>query len=250
MIDQYLERSGEEKYLLAKDEFQSTGKILKFAWKVFSESSDISLSFGAPMDVMGNMIDSDGNSIDERGNPIDIIEYFSGESGVEKNKQRESVYTRHLGKQIIDSFKEYNVVLSSHIVAFAAFELLKKLNSDLDIFGLISVPADDFIFDQDLLLDIITQLQAHIVEMADSGEIRCSLNVKDLDPEQLLKRGLAYLGSYHVEQPLMTNKRGAIVSQSLKLLFFYHNRLENYEFEKVITWDESKLERALETTDL
>lgn len=246
LIDQYLERSGEEKYLLAKDEFQSTGKILKFAWKVFSESSDITLSFGAPMDVMGNYLDEHGQSIDDRGTAVNIADYFTGETGIEKNKQRESVYTRHLGKQIIDNFKVYNVVISSHLVAFTAFEVLRRLNNDMDIFGLISLPTDDFVFDRELMTDIIRQLQTKINEMASENKIRCSLSLRDLSPEDLLKKGIESLGSYHVEQPLKVDKRGRIVSDSFKLLYFYHNRLLNFEFEKMIDWDEAKIDRAIE----
>ena len=173
-----------------------------------------------------------------------------GETGIEKNKQRESVYTRHLGKQIVDSFKEYNVIITSHVVAFAAFEILRKMNSDLDIFGLISLPTDDIIFQRDLLTDVIEQLQNQIIRMADEERLRCSVNVRTMAADDLLTKGLSSLGSYHVKQPLKLSKRGAIVSDSFKLLYFYHNRLLGYEFDKFIEWDESKLHRAIELTDL
>jgi glycerol-3-phosphate O-acyltransferase len=250
LIDQHLERSGEEKYLKTRDEFQSVQKILKFAWKVFSESSDINLSFGAPMDVMGNEIDDNGNSIDERGHIAHIKDYFSGEDGVEANKQREAVYTRHLGKEIVEGFKKYNIVISSHIVAFAAFEMLKKLNEDMDIFGLISLPTDEFTFDKDLLINILDQLLRVLRSMYHNDEIVLSDSVANKDTEELLYLGIRNMGAYHVAQPLIVNKKGEIVSQSFKLLYYYHNRLDHYELDKSITWDSKLLERAYEIANI
>jgi glycerol-3-phosphate O-acyltransferase len=250
LIDQFLERSGEEKYLLAKDEFQSTRKILKFAWQVFSKSSNISLSFGAPMDVMGNLLDKNGNSFDERGNVTSIRDYFVSDGRVEKNKQRESVYTRHLGKSLVESFKKYNVVLSSHLVAFSAFEILKRLNTDLDVFGLISMPTDEYIFDKELLIEVIGQLQSALREMQSRHEIRISGEVENLTPEALFDEGIKNLGAYHIQQPLRIDKRDTIKSQNFELLLFYHNRLENYELDKAIVWDESKLQRAIEISNI
>ena len=250
LIDQHLERSGEEKFLKAKDEFQSTSKILKFMWKVFSESSDITLSFGNPMDVMGNTIDEEGRSVDDRGGVIDIVDYFTGPDGVEKNKQRESVYTRHLGKRISESFLEHNVVISSHVVAFAAFELLERLNSDLDIFGLLSLPTEEFNFDRDLLVDVLRQLQDRLKEMRDAGEIRLAQDVSEMEPEDLLNEGISALGAYHVHRPLTFTKKGMIVSQSFKLLFYYHNRLDNYELDKIIHWDEELVEKAYDLASI
>ncbi|RLD22101.1 MAG: glycerol acyltransferase [Bacteroidetes bacterium] len=250
LIDQFLERSGEEKYLLAKDEFQSTGKILKFAWQVFSKSSNITLSFGAPMDVMGNLLDENGKSFDERGNVTSIRDYFISEGKIEKNKQRESVYTRHLGKSLVESFKIYNVVLSSHLVAFAAFEMLKRLNSDLDVFGLISMPTDEYTFDKGLLLDVIGQLQNALRGMQNTGEIRLSGDVENMSQEALFEEGIKNLGAYHVQQPLHIDKRGLIKSQNFELLLFYHNRLENYELNKTIVWDEELVQRAIEVSNI
>ena len=250
LIDQHLERSGEEKFLKAKDEFQSAGKILKFMWKVFSESSEISLSFGEPMDVMGNRLDANGKSIDERGLEIDIVDYFTGPGGVEKNKQRESVYTRHLGKQIGESFLQYNVVISSHVVAFAAFELLKKLNADLDIFGLLSLPTEEFSFEKDLLIEVLGQLLIRLRQLESEDKIRLARDVQEMNAEDLLYQGINALGAYHVQQPLKVNKKGIIVSQSFKLLFYYHNRLENYELDKAIVWDRQLVERAYDLASI
>ncbi|MDX1476754.1 MAG: 1-acyl-sn-glycerol-3-phosphate acyltransferase [Saprospiraceae bacterium] len=244
LIDQFLERAGEEKYLLMPDEFQSVRKILRFAWQFFSQSSDISLSFGEPMDVMGNRLDADGRSIDERGNVMLIREYFTHDGQITKNKQREAVYTRHLGKKIVDAYHRYNVVLSSHIVAFAAFQQLKQMNPELDLFGLIRLPTDEFVFDRVLLLDVIGQVTTHLCEMADQGQVKLPDELKTMDTRMLLEQGMKNLGIYHTDNPLTTNKRGELVSKSFKLLYFYHNRLSHYQLESTIAWNQELVAQA------
>lgn len=249
LVEQYLERRGEENYL-ARDEFQSVGKILKFAWQFFSQSSDIVISFGEPMDVLGNPVDEDGNSLDKRGEEALIRDYFTSDGQIEKDKQREAVYTRHLGKQIVDSYHRNNVVLTSHIVAFAAFEMLRHLNPDLDLFGIIRLPPDEFTFEKALLQDVVSQLIIHLKQSAERGEVKLEDKIHSDTVPQLLQDGIKKLGTYHVQKPITINKEGVIVSQSFKLLVFYHNRLLHYDLEDIITWNDALVQHALELADL
>ncbi len=167
LIDQDLVRSGEEKFLLVPDEYQSTRKILRFAWRLFSQSSAIVMSFGEPMDVMGNPL-----IYGKQRQQDQLKEYFTRAAKVDSNTQREAVYTRLLAKKIVENFYKYNVVLSSHLVAFSAFEILKKLHPDLDIFGLIRQPEEDFVFPEDLITDVMNQLLTVLRGMEERGEIR------------------------------------------------------------------------------
>jgi len=49
---------------------------------------------------------------------------------------------------------------------------------------------------------------------------------------------MAHMGTFHVRKPLRFTKKGQIVSESFKTLYFYHNRLENYDIEQKICWKE------------
>ena len=81
------------------------------------------------MDVLGNPVDEDGVSKDKFGRTIDVKDYFTTEGVIKEDLQRESEYTKMLGDKIVDRYFKDNIVLSSHLVAFAAFELLKKENT-------------------------------------------------------------------------------------------------------------------------
>jgi glycerol-3-phosphate O-acyltransferase len=235
LIDQHLKRMGKERYLKSKskDAFYSIRSLLKFAWQFFSTSNEIILSFGQPMDVIGNPVDEDGNSFDQYGNLIHLEEYFYTNGKVAPDYQRESQYTKQLAARIVERYHKDNIVLTSHLVAFSAFEMLKRQYARLDLYGLLRLPTDEYVFSYALLYRVVEQLQKKLIEMEEEGNIRLSDAVRG-DIDELIRDGVKRLGTYHLSKPLRINKKGEIVSDSFKVLYFYHNRLENYQLDKVI----------------
>ncbi len=240
LIEQHLKRIGKERYIKARDEFTSIRKILQFAWQVFSEGNDITLSLGQPMDVLGNPVNADGESYDKYGNRIDLREYFVSDGKVKKDLQREFEYTRRLGEQIVERYHRDNIVLTSHLVAFAAFELLKSQNVRLDLYGILRLPTDDYVFSIDAMRNAIEELRRELYVMEKEGRIQLSEQIRwELD--DLIRDGVKRLGTYHVAKPLRYNKRGQIISENFNLLYFYHNRLDNYGLAKKIKWRKYEL---------
>lgn len=245
LIEQYLRQMGKERYIRAQDDFYNIPQLIKFTWQFFSQSSDITVAFGQTLDVLGNPVDADGNSYDKYGNLINVREYFLSGSEVTEDLQRESEYTKTLAERIVEQYHKDNVVFSSHLVAFAAFQLLRRQNQRLDLYGILRLPSDEYVFPKETLYDVVEQLQRHLVDMHTDGNIQLSDQIY-WSPEELVRHGIKRLGTYHVDKPLRFNKAGEIVSDSFKLLFFYHNRLSTYGFEKYIVWRK----RAMEEVEL
>ena len=239
LIEQHLARTGKEKYIKSKDAFKSYRKIIKFIWSLFSEKSDISVSFGEPMDIMGNFVDDEGNSIDINGEHIDLRDYFSLDGEVKANAQRENVYTKILGDRILDSYKRNNVVLSSHLLAYSAFKILEK-SHDGDVYSLVNLPKEKSQIEWDYLETIITRLQVALLELESKGKIKLSREVK-WEPRRLIEDGIKNLGIYHAQKPLLINN-DKVWSDSLKVLYYYHNRIKIYDLDKYIEWTEETLE--------
>ncbi len=244
LINGYLKRVGEERYEASRDEFQSLRKILDFAWQFFKKGSEMTLSFGKPMDVLGNYVDADGKSVDDRGKHIRISEYFDDAVDDKTQFQRERVYTRNLAQKISESYLKDNVVLSSQIVAFAGFQILQKMNPRLDIFGLSKLPNEDFIFDEHLFKSVVSQIMHRLKEMESKGEILLPEEFHAMETEKLIIDGIEKLGVFHTLKPLRYDKKGKIISDSFKFLYFYHNRLVKYELDRDIVWSEELLEAA------
>lgn len=235
LIEQYLRQSGKERYFKARDEFSSFRSILKFAWQVFSQGNDITLSIGQPLDVVGNPVDAEGMSYDKYGNPIDVKSYFLFDGKVQQDLQRESEYTKVLADRIVERYHRDNIVLTSHLIAFAAFEILKHQNPRMDLFGILRLPTDDYIFDEVILREVVIELCAELLRMEEEGRLKLSEQILwDIDP--LIRDGVTRLGNFHAAKPLRYNKKEQIVSDSFTVLYYYHNRLENYGLDKRVKW--------------
>lgn len=232
LIRDYLSMTGQERYYKENDEFSTSYKISKFLVKFFTKGSDISVSIGQAMDVLGNYVDQDGNSLDKRGRIIHTRDYFVSEGKVTVDPQREEEYTHMLGKRIVEEFHRINRVFSSHLVAFVAFEMLKARNSKLDLFDLIrlpeeeiSIPYEEFKAACQLVMDKILELKfQNLIDVAPH------LN-RSMD--EIIHHGLDNVGMYHAKRPLIRSAKGDILTEDMSLLYFYHNRLHGYGLEKL-----------------
>lgn len=234
LIEQHLRRSGKERYIKSKDNSYKPLKILKFIWQVLAEGNDIQLSIGQPLDVLGNPVDREGNSYDQFGKRIDIRDYFMRDGRITHDKQRESEYTKNLGEAVVERYHRDNLVLSSHLVAFAAFNLLKQENKKLDLFGILRLPTEDYVFDKTLLSGIIGQLLLELRERKAQQQIKLSAILSTGEVPEIIEDGLKHLGTFHVKKPLRYNRKKEIISENFRLLYFYHNRLENYDLDDKI----------------
>lgn len=244
LIENHLKNTGKEMYFKAsRDESYSFRKTMKFIWDTFSESSDINLTIGKPMDVLGNFVDEKGNSFDAQKKKVDLKEYFFTNGKIVKDRQRENEYTRRLGRKILDRYYKDNLVLSSHLVAFVAFHILLAQSPNLDIYAILRLPPEDYIFPMSEMKKATEQLRKILFEKEEAGEIMLTDEIS-WEIEDLIREGIKKLGTYHADQPLKFNKKGMIISEDFKVLFFYHNRLEFYGFENAIKWKAFKLEEV------
>jgi glycerol-3-phosphate O-acyltransferase len=233
LIDQYLKQQGKSRYFKEGKDYSGISGIIRFVWKILSEGNEITLSFGKAMDVIGNPVDQEGNSKDKYGNTINMADYFISEGKVNTDVQRETEYTGLLAENIIKRFHSDNIVLSSHLLAFAAFEMLCNENPKLDLFGVLRLPTDDYIFDHNVLSETVNQLQKTLIKFAVKEKLILSPEI-NTSIDELIADGIKHLGTFHIKKPLKKNKSGEVISENFYLLYFYHNRLTGYGLEKWI----------------
>ncbi|MEO0041590.1 MAG: hypothetical protein RL329_1038 [Bacteroidota bacterium] len=243
LIEQHLRILGKQRYLTGKNTGASFREWLKFAWLFFSKNTEIILSFGKPMDVMGNFVDATGTGFDQHNNEIHIKDYFSANGKVTADIQREAEYTKLLADKIVDRFHKENVVLSSQVVAYTAFTMLKEYNEKLDLFAVLRLPPDDFVFPIENFTAAVSALQQILWELEAKGKMELSEQIR-YDTDDLVRDGIKNLGVYHTTKPLTFNKNGDIESDDFKTLYYYHNHLENYGLAKRVNWDLFKIEEV------
>lgn len=242
LIEQHLKMTGKEQYLRLRDEGTSIRAWLRFIWQFFSTTNDITLSIGKPMDVMGNFVNGKGQSLNPAGKAIDIRQYFTSVKGeLNEDRQREEEYTKLLAERLVERYFVENVVLSSHLVAFAVFEILAHQNPKLDLFGLLRLPPDDYLFPFAAVEEVVEQMQAALYVMEQNRQIMLAPEIH-LPAAELIRDGLKKLGVFHRAKPLKITKEGHIVSDDFRVLYYYHNRLENYHLDKKVHWKSQEIE--------
>ena len=232
LIRDHLSITGQERYYKENDEFSNSYKISKFLIKFFTKGSDISVSVGKAMDVLGNYVDVDGKSLDKHGRVIDTRDYFISDGKVSVDNQREEEYTNMLGKRIVEEFHKINRVFNSHLVAFVAFELIKKQNRKLDLFDLLRLPEEDIAIPYEEFKANCQLVLEKIKELKSQGLINTAPHLS-LDLDEIISRGMENVGMYHAKRPIIRDKNGNIGTDDMSLLYFYHNRLTGYGLEKL-----------------
>lgn len=240
LIENHLKKTGKEKYLKSQNELKSVRSWAKFLYQFMSKSSDISLSFGRPLDVMGNFVDREGNSYDDRNQYISLEDYFTSDGAITANHQRESVYTKRLGDIIASRYLAENIILSSHLVSYVAFQLLIHQYDKLDLFNILGISETDVVFAFGPFVD-----QTHkVIELLKSKAVNDELKLPEIfseSAEQIVRHGIKKLGTYHTRQPLKMDKKGNIISQDFRLLYFYHNRINSYGIDQEINWSPAQI---------
>lgn len=232
LIRDHLSITGQERYYKENDEFSNSYKISKFLLKFFTKGSDISVSVGKAMDVLGNYVDENGDSLDKNGRKINTHDYFISDGKVTVDQQREEEYTHMLGGRIVEEFHKINRVFSSHLVAFTAFEMIKESNKKLDLFDLIRLPEEDIVIPYDEFKQNCKRVMDQVYLLKERGMINVAPHLQN-DLDTIIKHGLENVGMYHAKRPLIKDQNGNIVTQDMSLLYFYHNRLTGYGLEKL-----------------
>ncbi|MEM9984458.1 MAG: glycerol-3-phosphate acyltransferase, partial [Bacteroidota bacterium] len=190
-------------------------------------------SFGRPMDVLGNFVDEAGRSLSQRGNLVDVKSYFMSRGEVTRDPQRDQEYTRYLGERIAERYHIENHVYSSHLVAFAAFEYLRKKHPELDLYGLLRLPEDDRRITKEAFHQLVSRLFNRLRELSDHGRVHLAQHMIN-DVATIIEHGVRNLGIYHAKRPLRFATEHELGIESMNLLYYYHNRLVGYGLESLI----------------
>jgi glycerol-3-phosphate O-acyltransferase len=232
LIDEHLAVKGQDRYFHEEDKYGSFS-LLKFMFKFFTKGSNISVSIGPGLDVVGNPVDEDGNSIDANGQIINTRDYFVSNGEVSIDPQREGEYTRMVSARIVKEYHRINRVFASHLAAFVAFEMLVKQHPKLDLFGLLRLPEEELEIPYEEFRATFKKVRKEIYRLKDENKINHATHLKG-DADLVIRRGLDNVGIFHVKRPLLKNKKGNIITQDLNTLYYYHNRLVGYDLEKII----------------
>ncbi len=232
LIEDYLHVKGQDKYFPEQDKYGSM-QLITFLFKFFTKRSNISVSIGQALDVLGNNVNGEGHSIDSNNRLIETKDYFVSNGTVSEDKQREGEYTRLLSQKIVSEYHRINRVFASHLAAFVAFGMWQKKYPKLDLFALLRLPEEDLEIEYAEFREAFKRVRKRVYELHDEGKVYFATHVKG-DVDKVLKLGIENVGIIHIKRPLLLNKKGNIITQDLTVLYYYHNRLVGYDLEQFI----------------
>lgn len=227
LIEDYLAEAGKHRFIIMDDESWQARKIINFFWKLLASPSGISVRIGKPLDVFGNHVDQDGVSLGPNGTIVDPKRWLTTRGELVAETQRDQEYVRVLGTRLVDRFHEENTVLTSHLVAFAYFEALRRQYPDLDVYRFLrlSLPQRSL-----QLSDFMAQAefyQRRVRQAESEGKLHLSEELKRSDVQAWVNDGIQNLGLFH-ENAVLKIEDGAIFTEDMNLLYYYRNRLAGY----------------------
>jgi glycerol-3-phosphate O-acyltransferase len=232
LIQEHLKAEGRQRFYLEKDELSNSYRLLLFLIKFLTRSSQMALTFGRPMDVFGHWVDEEGNSLDAAGNKIQIDGYFKTNGEIKRDEQREREYTKLLGEKVAREYYRSQLVFSSHLIAFVAFEKFCRQHPRLDLYELMRIPPKSISIPYEEFRNACALIREQIMDLQKKGEIDMAPHLR-WSLEEIIEHGLKNLGVYHAKRTLKYDKKKKVIrTEDLKLLYFYHNRLKGYDFEK------------------
>ncbi|MEQ8575319.1 MAG: 1-acyl-sn-glycerol-3-phosphate acyltransferase [Fulvivirga sp.] len=233
LINEYLASKGQERYYVESDAYSSSYNMIKFMIKFFTKGSDISVSIGRGMDLLGNYVDDKGNSIDKHGRFIDTRDYFMSNGQLTADLQREEEYTVRLSKTIVKEYHRINRVFASHLVAFVAFQIWRKRFEKLDLYDFLRLPEEDLYISYDEFYKSFSKIRQEVFKLKKKKKVNIAAHLKN-PIDEAIKFGIDNVGMYHSRRPLLLNKNKQIITKDLSTLYYYHNRMDGYDLEKYI----------------
>jgi glycerol-3-phosphate O-acyltransferase len=227
LVRDSLSREGKQRYIIVDDEFSQPRRVASYLRRVANLDEAVHVTFGTPLDLMGNPVDAEGHSLGPQGQRIDRRRYVcDGEGEVQWDPQRDRVYTERLSRKLVQAYHRDNVALSTHVAALAAWRVLCRANPGIDTWQLVRL-------DRTARSLMRAEVQAEVARVLEEiGALQQQERIRTALPrqaEEVLDTAMTRFASYHSRPAIEV--RGQDLEVDPELLHFYRNRLTGYGLE-------------------
>jgi glycerol-3-phosphate O-acyltransferase len=239
LIDDFLKDVGKSRYIISDDEFSQPRRVFDFVTSLLSLESKIYVTVSRGMDPFGNPVDDNGESLDPMGRIIDTKRYVL-EGGVPvEDEARDAEYTREVGERTIEAFLANTVVMPTHVLARAAFGLLRQHNKRTTLIRLVRGGGQLEDLELGEVYEAVDRILADLRALAHGKRVRLDPKLERQSAEDVVADGLRHFAIYH-SNPAVTRRGDRLFTTDRNLLFYYQNRLEGFA-----VWPEPELSAVL-----
>lgn len=223
LIDDWLQEQGRARYIIEDDESTRVDRMTGFARKLVQMEESCAVRFGQPLDPFGNAVDDDGKSYDRRGREVDPRTYIEKNGKIELDHARDAQYTRELGEVVMEHYLKDTIAMPTHVVATAAFALLRKRMPNADLFALVRRRDETVVSWRDLIEEI-ERTQRRLLDLESRESIVLSSSVRGATATEVLNDAERAMNGYHSHAILRSREQGVALLDP-KVLLYYQNRL-------------------------
>lgn len=226
LIDDYLAGSGKQRYIIDDDEFAQPRTVLSFGRRLLDLDGAVVARLGRPLDLLGFPVSFDPAERKEQA--LARRRYVTDRSGaLQRDGQRDRVYTERLARSIVEAYPRNSQIMSTHLVAWVAWESLVRNAGTADPFRLVRVPFLTRHVERAVFLARLRTALRLAHAGAGDGRWHCDLPA---DAEAVLKQALDDFSRYHRSHVLATRGDDLVVEDP-KLCLYYRNRLDHVDWE-------------------
>jgi len=223
LVGDYLSEAGKERYIIEDDESARASRVAAFARKLLGMNGSVIIRFSTPLDPFGFTVDREGVSRDLRGRAVQPADCARGLDGdVVLNPQRDSQYTRELAHEVCAAYRRDTVIMSTHVTAGAAFDLLRQQTPGADLFTVLRLR--DVVLSRDQLANETLRLRDELLALERSGGIQVADAIRSCSGGDIVSQAMRAFRGYHSTSVIEPRADGVALCDS-KLLFYYQNRL-------------------------
>lgn len=231
LISDYLSDAGKSRYIIEDDESSRLGRMTTFMRRLLDMQGSVIIRFGTPLNLLGHPLDENAIGKDQRGRPVALAPYFRDAAGnIGSNPAREAQYTRELGEAVCQSFTANSVMMATHVVAAAAFAILRETVGARDLFQILR--HRDVVVARDVLASRVRSIRDEAVKQEAAGKLVLTSDVRTASGGDLVESAVRAFAGYHTT-PVLEPRPDGLGLADPNLLFFYQNRLAAHG----LAWD-------------
>ena len=220
LIDDHLTEEGKQRYIISDDEFAHPRQVLSFARRVLDLDASVAVSFGSPLDCLGQPVAAD--PAERAAQSLHRRRFVCNREGsVETDPQRDRVYTDRLAAALVDAYPRSAIAMTTHVAAHAAWDCLQAAVDSTDPYRIVRLPIEKRQIARHTYLSRLRQTLDRVQTGAAKGQWQMSL---PRTAEAVLDQALDRFGRYHRSRAIA--RRGSmIVVEDPRLCLYYRNRL-------------------------
>ena len=112
---------------------------------------------------------------------------------------------------------------------------MSKLNPHTDIYSLVQVPEEDFVFPRIAFEMLCLQLRTILFDLSKNQNLIYPMELEGAI-EDVISKGIAALGIFHINRILLVDEFGRLLSEDFIGLAFYANKMAVLELDDTIDW--------------